>query len=58
MLLQVITAEGEKTASQALKSASEIICGSPAAMQLRYLQVFPVLYQIIRGRQFRKIAVN
>ena len=38
-VLQVIAAEGEKNASVALRSASDIITGNPAAMQLRYLQV-------------------
>ena len=37
--LQVIAAEGEKKASGALREASEIISESPAALQLRYLQV-------------------
>ena len=36
---QVIAAEGEKKASGALREASEIISESPAALQLRYLQV-------------------
>jgi len=36
----VIQAEGEKTASTALRAASEIISINPAAMQLRYLQVY------------------
>ncbi|XP_023341616.1 band 7 protein AGAP004871 [Eurytemora carolleeae] len=35
---KVIQAEGEKTASTALRAASEIISINPAAMQLRYLQ--------------------
>ena len=36
----MIQAEGEKTASTALRAASEIISVNPAAMQLRYLQVY------------------
>ena len=36
---KVIAAEGEKNASKALKEASLIIAQSPAALQLRYLQV-------------------
>ena len=36
----MIQAEGEKTASTALRAASEIISINPAAMQLRYLQVY------------------
>ncbi|XP_055951523.1 LOW QUALITY PROTEIN: podocin-like, partial [Argiope bruennichi] len=35
---KVITADGEKKASSALKEAAEIIAESPAALQLRYLQ--------------------
>lgn len=37
---KVIAAEGEQKASRALREASEIIGDSPAALQLRYLQVF------------------
>ena len=37
---KVIAAEGEQKASRALREASEVIAGSPAALQLRYLQVF------------------
>lgn len=35
---KVIAAEGEMKASRALKEASDVISGSPAALQLRYLQ--------------------
>ena len=35
---KVIAAEGEQKASTALKTASDIISESPAALQLRYLQ--------------------
>ena len=35
---KVIAAEGEKSASVALKAASDTIAGNHAAMQLRYLQ--------------------
>jgi len=35
---KVIAAEGEHKASRALKHAAEVITGSPAALQLRYLQ--------------------
>lgn len=35
---EVIAAEGEQKASQALRDASDIICESPTALQLRYLQ--------------------
>ena len=37
--MQVIAAEGEKKASQALRDAADTISESPAALQLRYLQV-------------------
>jgi len=40
---KVIAAEGEHKASRALKHAAEVITGSPAALQLRYLQT---LYSI------------
>lgn len=36
---KVIAAEGEQKAARALREASEIIGDSPAALQLRYLQV-------------------
>lgn len=41
---KVIAAEGEQKASRALREASEVIGDSPAALQLRYLQVrwFPL----------------
>ena len=35
----MIAAEGEKKASQALREAADTISESPAALQLRYLQV-------------------
>lgn len=35
----MIAAEGEQKASRALREASEVISDSPAALQLRYLQV-------------------
>eukprot|EP00095_Tigriopus_kingsejongensis_P003633 maker-scaffold341_size202020-snap-gene-1.17 protein:Tk03633 transcript:maker-scaffold341_size202020-snap-gene-1.17-mRNA-1 annotation:"hypothetical protein TcasGA2_TC015707" len=35
---KVIAADGEQKASRALKEASDIMSGSPAAIQLRYLQ--------------------
>ena len=37
--VQVIAAEGEQKSSMALKEAADIIKKSPAALQLRYLQV-------------------
>ena len=36
---QVIAAEGEQKSSHALKVAADVIAQSPAALQLRYLQV-------------------
>ena len=36
--MQVIAAQGEQKASQALKMASEVISESSGALQLRYLQ--------------------
>merc|ERR1712034_77569 len=35
---KAIAAEGEHKASRALRHAAEVICDSPAALQLRYLQ--------------------
>lgn len=35
---KVIAAEGEQRAAKALKGAADIICQSPCALQLRYLQ--------------------
>ena len=35
----MIAAEGEQKSSKALKEAADIIAQSPAALQLRYLQV-------------------
>ena len=35
----MIAAQGEQRASHALKEASEVMSESPAALQLRYLQV-------------------
>ena len=37
--MQVIAAEVEQKSSMALKEAADIIAKSPAALQLRYLQV-------------------
>ena len=38
---KVIAAEGEQKSSKALKEASDVMNQSPAALQLRYLQVNP-----------------
>jgi len=59
---KVIAAEGEKTASVALRAASDNIAGNHAAMQLRYLQtlssisceknstiIFPVPIDVLSG---------
>lgn len=43
---KVIAAEGEQKASRALREASEVIGDSPAALQLRYLQVMSQLKTI------------
>ena len=44
---KVIAAEGEKKASQALREAADTISESPAALQLRYLQVWSKIIQFI-----------
>ncbi|XP_006127011.2 podocin [Pelodiscus sinensis] len=41
--VRVIAAEGEKAASESLKMAAEILAGSPAAVQLRYLHALQCL---------------
>ncbi|CAN7939280.1 unnamed protein product, partial [Ixodes hexagonus] len=59
---KVIAAEGEQKAARSLKEAAEVICQSPAALQLRYLQtltsiaaeknstiVFPLPLELMRG---------
>lgn len=59
---KVIAAEGEMKSSLALKQASDIICTSPAALQLRYLQtlnniaseknstiIFPLPFEMMRA---------
>lgn len=43
----MIAAEGEQKASRALREASEVIGDSPAALQLRYLQVRQILLTLI-----------
>ena len=40
--VKVIAAEGEEKSSHALKVAADVISKSPAALQLRYLQVFDI----------------
>lgn len=47
---KVIAAEGEQKASRALREASEVIGDSPAALQLRYLQVSQLLSSVIKRR--------
>ncbi|XP_006003181.1 podocin [Latimeria chalumnae] len=41
--VKVIAAEGEKAAAEALKMAADILSGSPAALQLRYLHTLHTL---------------
>ena len=46
---KVIAADGEMRASKALREASMIIEQSPAALQLRYLQVaLGIIYRVLR----------
>ncbi|XP_043388253.1 stomatin-like protein 3 isoform X3 [Chelonia mydas] len=40
---QIIAAEGEKNASEALKQASMVLVEAPSALQLRYLQTLAML---------------
>lgn len=51
---KVIAAEGEQKASRALREASEVIADSPAALQLRYLQVKPKIFIISVFKKFVK----
>ena len=59
---RVITAQGEKNASVALKEAADVINSSPVALQLRYLQtlthiaaeknstiIFPIPIELLRA---------
>ncbi|XP_056417938.1 stomatin-like protein 3 isoform X2 [Hyla sarda] len=59
---KIVAAEGEMNASRALKEASMVICESPAALQLRYLQtlntiatennstiIFPIPIDLLQG---------
>ncbi|XP_014784177.1 band 7 protein AGAP004871 isoform X1 [Octopus bimaculoides] len=59
---KVIAAEGEQRASRALKEAADIMCESPASLQLRYLQtlntisaeknstiIFPLPIEVLRS---------
>ncbi|KAM5179600.1 stomatin-like protein 3 isoform 2-T2 [Mantella aurantiaca] len=59
---KIVAAEGEMNASRALKEASIVICESPAALQLRYLQtlttiasennstiIFPIPIDMLQG---------
>lgn len=39
----VIAAQGEKDASMALREASRVLCESPGALQLRYLQTLTTI---------------
>ena len=40
----MIASEGEQKSSKALKEAADIIAQSPAALQLRYLQVYLIYF--------------
>ena len=66
-ILKVISAEGELSASRALKEAAGVIAASPTALQLRYLQTlsiiaaergssifFPIPIDILSGMVSRK----
>ena len=44
---KVIAAEGEEKSSKALKEASDVMTQSPAALQLRYLQVSRTPWQSV-----------
>ena len=52
LFAKVIAAEGEKKASQALREAADTISESPAALQLRYLQVTKPSTTIILSKTF------
>lgn len=52
---KVIAAEGEFKASTALKEASMVIAQSPAALQLRYLQVFFSFLNLIPSTSGRNL---
>lgn len=54
---KVIAAEGEQKASRALREASEVIGDSPAALQLRYLQVSQPPSNIKVGNQIGNLDV-
>ena len=53
---KVIAAEGEQKASRALKEASMVIAQSPAALQLRYLQVSHHLFTASKATRTNKIS--
>lgn len=68
---KVIAAEGEMKSSAALQEASEIMCKSPAALQLRYLQtlqsiaaeknstiIFPLPMELMRGFTYQSVPPN
>ena len=51
--VKVIAADGEMRASKALREASMIIEQSPAALQLRYLQVaLGIIYWVFRCKDY------
>ncbi|RNA24289.1 hypothetical protein BpHYR1_014362 [Brachionus plicatilis] len=68
---KVIAAEGEHKSSRALKEASDILCQSPSAIQLRYLQtlsniageknstiVFPLPIELLSSFMTCKVKTN
>ncbi|KAJ8935635.1 hypothetical protein NQ318_015612 [Aromia moschata] len=55
---KVIAAEGEQKASRALREASEVIGDSPAALQLRYLQVLCNDYTPLTERIYSEKIVS
>ena len=48
----MIAAEGEQKASRALKEAAEVITLSPAALQLRYLQVSTMVLTFLKKYKY------
>ena len=59
----MIAAEGEQKSSKALKEAADIIAMSPAALQLRYLQVCKIeIIIVIIGKvyflEYKSVAMK
>ena len=55
---KVIAAEGEKKASQALREAADTISESPAALQLRYLQVWSKITQFTHSKCLKNKIIS